>query len=146
MQHHSERRSASPELVFGQDIFGELKSLLLGKVNVSAVIGRNWHTFTPDGETFAPGPNLWAHKCFALSFPALMRTTVMATQDEYRRNATHAQKEADRARNEMDRASWLRIAQGWLSLLKSKARTAEETFDQMSADKGTGQDKSKSSH
>ena len=70
----------------------------------------------------------------------------MGTEDEYRRHAADAQKEADRARNELDRASWLRVAEGWLSLLKPKPQAAEEAFDQLSADKGTRQDESKSSH
>jgi hypothetical protein len=54
----------------------------------------------------------------------------MGTQDEYRRNAADAQKEADRARNAIDREAWLRVAQGWLSLLVKPARTAQESFDQ----------------
>jgi hypothetical protein len=70
----------------------------------------------------------------------------MGSQDEYRRYAEHAQKEADRSRNELDRASWLRVAQGWLSLLKRPARTAQEAFDDLATDKSTGQGESKSSH
>jgi len=64
----------------------------------------------------------------------------------YRRHAAAAQKEADRARNDLDREAWLRVAQGWLSLLTKPARTAEEAFDQSATVKGTGQDESKSSH
>jgi hypothetical protein len=71
----------------------------------------------------------------------------MGTQDEYRRNAADAQREADRARNDLDRAAWLRVAQGWLSLLTTHLeRPAQEAFDQSAADKGTRQDESKSSH
>jgi hypothetical protein len=70
----------------------------------------------------------------------------MGTQDEYRRNAAEAQKMADRARSDHDRASWLRVAQGWLSLLTKRPQTAQESFDQETSDKGTGQDESKSSH
>jgi hypothetical protein len=55
----------------------------------------------------------------------------MATQDEYRRNAAEAQRQADRAISEVDRASWLRVAQGWLSLLKKPPRTVEEAFDEV---------------
>jgi hypothetical protein len=69
----------------------------------------------------------------------------MRTQDEYRRNATEAQRQADRTISEVDRASWLRVAQGWLSLLKKPPHTLEETFDKVVADKGTGQDDTKSS-
>ena len=68
----------------------------------------------------------------------------MGTQDEYRRNAAEAQRQADRAIGEVDRASWLRVAQGWLSLLKKPPQILEETFDEALAEKGTGQDDTKS--
>ena len=68
----------------------------------------------------------------------------MGSQDEYRRKAAEAQDAADRARNEMDRAAWLRLAQGWLSLLSKRPQTDQETFDQQVAEKGTGQEQSKS--
>jgi hypothetical protein len=70
----------------------------------------------------------------------------MGTQEEFRRNATEAQRQADLAHNDLDRASWLRVAQGWLGLLTKRPQTAQETFDQETSDKGTGQDDSKSSH
>jgi hypothetical protein len=70
----------------------------------------------------------------------------MTSQDEYRRNADEAQRQADRAVSEIDRAAWLRLVQGWLSLLKKRPRTAQEEFDQELADKGTGQEDSKSSN
>jgi hypothetical protein len=70
----------------------------------------------------------------------------MGTQDEYRRNATEAQRQADRAVSDVDRASWLRVGQGWLSLLKKSSQTLEETFDEVLANKGTGQDDTKSSN
>jgi len=53
----------------------------------------------------------------------------MTSDDEYRRQASAAQHEADRARNDMDRESWLRIAQGWLSMIREPAPTPTETFD-----------------
>jgi hypothetical protein len=37
-------------------------------------------------------------------------------EEEYLRNAKDAQEWADRAATEEDRRSWLKIAQGWLSL------------------------------
>jgi hypothetical protein len=70
----------------------------------------------------------------------------MSKDDEYRRQAADAERQARSARNDLDRASWLRIAQGWLSLLRKRPQSAEETFNQQVADKGTGQDDSKSSH
>ena len=68
------------------------------------------------------------------------------SQDEYRQKAAEAQKMADRARNDLDRASWLRVAEGWMSMIRSRPQTAEEKFDQEVADKGTGQDENKSSN
>jgi hypothetical protein len=70
----------------------------------------------------------------------------MGTQDENRRNAAEAQWQADRAISEVDRASWLRVAQGWLSLLKKPPQTLEGTFDEVLTNKGTGQDDTKSSN
>jgi hypothetical protein len=39
-----------------------------------------------------------------------------------------------------------RVAEGWLSLLKKPPQILEETFDKLVADKGTGQDDTKSSN
>jgi hypothetical protein len=39
----------------------------------------------------------------------------MDSQDEYRRNAEEAQRQAGRAVSEIDRAAWLQLAQGWLA-------------------------------
>ena len=68
----------------------------------------------------------------------------MGTQDDYRKNAAEAQRQADRAASLVDREAWLRVAQGWLSLLKKPPQTLEETFDEVLADKGTGQEDTKS--
>jgi predicted NUDIX family NTP pyrophosphohydrolase len=67
----------------------------------------------------------------------------MGTQDEYRRNAAEAKRQEI---GEVDRASWLRVAEGWLGLLKKPPQTLEDTFDKAVADKGTGQDDTKSSN
>jgi hypothetical protein len=61
----------------------------------------------------------------------------MTSDDEYRRQANDAQKQADRARNDMDRESWLRVAQGWLSLIRKPTPTAQEMFDAESAARRT---------
>ena len=68
----------------------------------------------------------------------------MSTQDDYRKNAAEAQRQADRTVSLVDREAWLRVAQGWLSLLKKPPQTLEETFDEVLADKGTGQEDTKS--
>jgi hypothetical protein len=60
--------------------------------------------------------------------------------DRYRRNASFAQREADRATNEIDKAAWLKLAEGWLNLIPKSARSASEAFDAQARDRGTGQD------
>ena len=39
---------------------------------------------------------------------------------EYRRNAAEAQRQALRAKNADEKAAWLRLVQGWLTLLPKK--------------------------
>ena len=67
-------------------------------------------------------------------------------EDEYRRQAAGAENEARSARNELDRAAWLRVAQGWLSLLRKRPQSDEKAFDAQTKAKGTGQDDSQSSN
>jgi hypothetical protein len=71
----------------------------------------------------------------------------MPQDDEayYRRQAEDAQKQADRALTERDHANWLRLAQSWMSLIKGRARTSQETFDDAAEAQGTRQDISKES-
>jgi hypothetical protein len=47
----------------------------------------------------------------------------MTRDDEYRKKAAEAQEEADRSTNEMDRARWLRVVQGWLSLIRRRPQS-----------------------
>ena len=42
--------------------------------------------------------------------------------DEYRRNAQECQRMADNAGNATDKASWLRLAASWLSMIKNEPR------------------------
>jgi hypothetical protein len=41
--------------------------------------------------------------------------------DEYRRNARECQRMADNAGNATDKASWLRLAASWLTMIKTDA-------------------------
>jgi hypothetical protein len=43
----------------------------------------------------------------------------MNSDDVYRRHAEEADRQARLARNALDRAAWLRVAQGWLGLCLS---------------------------
>ena len=61
----------------------------------------------------------------------------MSSDDEYRRQAADAEKHARLARNDGDRESWLRIAQGWMSLLRKRPHSDEEAFEAQSAAKRT---------
>ena len=46
--------------------------------------------------------------------------------DEYRRNARECQRMADNAANPDDKASWLRLAASWLSLIRNEPRRMVE--------------------
>ena len=70
----------------------------------------------------------------------------MNGDDEYRWQAAEAAKQARSAKFDSDREAWLRIAQGWLSLLRKRPQSAEEVFDAQSKAKATGQDDSGSSN
>ena len=63
----------------------------------------------------------------------------MSSDDYYRKQAGEAQQQADRSISDLDRASWLRIAQSWLSLIRVKL-TGQEEFDVETRKRGTGQD------
>ena len=69
----------------------------------------------------------------------------MDQYDKYRANAADAQREANRTTNSEDKASWLRLVEGWLSLLPRGKRSASENFDDETTSKSTGQDISKES-
>jgi hypothetical protein len=53
----------------------------------------------------------------------------MNNDDEYHRQAAEAEKQAHSAKFASDRESWLRIAQGWLSLLRKRPQSDEEAFN-----------------
>jgi hypothetical protein len=65
--------------------------------------------------------------------------------DRYRRQAADAQDHADRALTERVRAAWLRLAAGWLSLLRPRQRTAQDDFNDRLKAEGTRQDVSRNS-
>jgi hypothetical protein len=69
----------------------------------------------------------------------------MSSDDEYRKQAAEAEKQARHTHSDRDRESWLRIAQGWMSLLRRRAQSDEQDFDAESKAKGTGQDDSETS-
>ena len=52
----------------------------------------------------------------------------MSSDEEYRRQAADAERQARLAKNDSDRESWLRIAQGWMSLLRKRPQSNEEAF------------------
>lgn len=60
-------------------------------------------------------------------------------EDEYRQYAEEAQAQADKAISERDQASWLKIAQSWLQLLRKRSSSAQEKFDDQARKRGTGQ-------
>jgi hypothetical protein len=70
----------------------------------------------------------------------------MSKQDEYRQNVAEAQKEANEATTDANRAGWLEVAQGWLSMLRKRPRTELEKFDAAATAQGTRQETSERSH
>jgi hypothetical protein len=57
----------------------------------------------------------------------------MSTEEEYRRQAAYAEERARAATLDSDRESWLRIAQGWMSLLRKRPQSDAEAFNDQSA-------------
>jgi hypothetical protein len=72
----------------------------------------------------------------------------MSKHEEYRRNAALAQGCADKAKTDDDRVAWLRVAEGWLSLLRTKPALAsdQQKFDDAAQVRGTGQEPSDRTH
>ena len=66
----------------------------------------------------------------------------MSDDDYFRRQAAEAQAQADRSLSGADRASWLRIAQSWLGLIRGQP-SAQESFERDERERGTHQDVSK---
>jgi hypothetical protein len=67
-------------------------------------------------------------------------------ENKYRQYAEEAQALAEKAISDRDKASWLKIAQSWLSLLPQRTPTAAERFEADVRERGTGQDTSESSN
>ena len=67
----------------------------------------------------------------------------MTSDDEFRRQAADAERHALAARTDADREAWLRIAQGWMSLLRKRPQNSAEADDfesRSAAIKTTGKD------
>src|SRR5436190_13611277 len=75
----------------------------------------------------------------------LLGNSVLTPDDEYRRNAADAQTFADRARTDVDRAAWLRVVQGWLSLIRSR-QPEDDVFEARATALGTGQEPPREAH
>jgi hypothetical protein len=63
----------------------------------------------------------------------------MTSDEENRRQAGHAENQARTAKLDSDREAWLRIAQGWMSLIRKRPQSDAEAFNDQSAAQGTGQ-------
>ena len=66
--------------------------------------------------------------------------------DEYRRQAADAQAFAARAISDDDKASWLRIAQSWLALIRRPNPSESDRFDESARTQGTHQKRSDAEH
>ena len=70
----------------------------------------------------------------------------MTSDDEFRRQAADAEKQALSARTDYDREAWLRIAQGWMSLLERRPQSDEDAFEARSSATKTSDKDSDTSH
>jgi hypothetical protein len=70
----------------------------------------------------------------------------MDKDDEYRKQAAAAQDWADQTISAVDKASWLRIAQGWLALISRPKQSDQNAFDADTKARGTGQETSDKSN
>jgi hypothetical protein len=70
----------------------------------------------------------------------------MDRDDEFRKRAAEARAMAERTVSVADRTSWLRLAEGWLSLIGKPKPTEPERFDDNATARGSGQDNPESSH
>jgi hypothetical protein len=75
-----------------------------------------------------------------------MYLSVMNQDDEYRRQAAEAQHWAEKTISDVDKAAWLRIAQGWLALIRRPNQSASDKFDKQEQTDGTHQKKSDAEH
>jgi len=50
----------------------------------------------------------------------------MSSDDVYRQHAAEAERQAQLARNDLDRAAWLTVADGWRGLLRRRPQSDEE--------------------
>jgi hypothetical protein len=57
----------------------------------------------------------------------------MTEDEQYRRQAAHAEQQARTAKVDSDREAWLQIAQGWMSLLRKRPQTHADAFEDRSA-------------
>jgi hypothetical protein len=72
--------------------------------------------------------------------------------DEYRRNAAECQRMAENAANPADKASWLRLAASWLTMIKNNSNQIFAREEQRATNgdgeawPGLAQEDSKTSH
>jgi hypothetical protein len=76
------------------------------------------------------------------------RGDAMAKFDEaeYRAHAAECQRMADASAKEADKRQWQSLAQSWLELIRTRARTPNVSSDAESGTRAAGQKQSKTSH
>ena len=70
----------------------------------------------------------------------------MDKDDEFRKQAADAQAMADRSISNIDKEAWLRIARGFMDLVRKPLRTKTENFADEVEKRGTDQEPSTGSH
>jgi hypothetical protein len=70
----------------------------------------------------------------------------MTRDDEYRANAAECQRMADSSRDPNDRATWLKMAASWLSMIEGADEAQADAFNAAAQTYGTGQPGSTAEH
>jgi hypothetical protein len=78
--------------------------------------------------------------------PAFKREPIVTSDEEFRKQAADAQAMADKAHSALDQESWLRIARGFMQLIRGVPSTPSEEFEAELQSRGTNQDDSMESH
>ena len=70
----------------------------------------------------------------------------MSKEDEYRAQAEECERMAGKAWNDGDKATWLKMAQDWLRMIRRPDRSASDKFDDAEKVRVTGQTRSNAEH
>jgi hypothetical protein len=83
---------------------------------------REWLIVVGDSASECRCGRYWHIGWRALSLGA----SLMTSDDVYRKHAAEADREARLAKSDLDRAAWLRVAEGWKGLLRKRPQSEDD--------------------